>query len=76
MRQVRTERDSGPVNIGALCLQARKRLSQIGQGDLDELTSLSLTGTQRVWGIRDVGVLTVLWWDPDHLVCPSLKKHT
>ncbi len=33
-------------------------------------------GKQRIWGIKDRNILKVLWWDPDHEVCPSLKKYT
>jgi uncharacterized phage-associated protein len=29
-----------------------------------------------VWCIRHLNVMRILWWDPDHLVCPSVMKHT
>ena len=55
---------------------AKKRLATLKQDDVDELFSLRLTGKQRVWGIREVNVLKILWWDPEHSVCPAPKKHT
>ena len=39
-----------------------------------DMHSLRLSGQERVWGILDQGVLSVLWWDPDHAVCPSLRE--
>jgi hypothetical protein len=51
--------------------------SPIAQFDRDEqarLFSLRITGKMRLWGIRDIETLRVLWWDPQHSVCPPLKK--
>jgi hypothetical protein len=59
-----------------LCKQAQLRLAAIRQDDASELFSLRITGRRRVWGIVDEHVLRILWWDPDHQVCPSPKKHT
>lgn len=64
------------VPVDQLIKQARDRLAALKQDDLDELFRLRLSGTARVWGIRDRDVLKLLWWDPDHEVCPSVKKHT
>ncbi|GAA6622552.1 hypothetical protein [Scytonema sp. NUACC26] len=64
------------VNVNDLCSIAQARLSEIGQDDIDELVSLRLSGKERVWGILDLGVLTLLWWDPEHEVCPSILKNT
>jgi hypothetical protein len=64
------------VSVSKLCKEARDRLEEIDQGDLDELVSLRLSGAERVWGIRTGNVFHVLWWDPTHAVCPSPKKHT
>ncbi len=64
------------VPISDLSREARGRLEQIGQGDLDELLSLRLSGTERVWGILDEDIVTILWWDPHHEVCPSFLRNT
>lgn len=67
---------SHPIKLSALCKEARDRLAEIKQDDLDELMSFRLTGTNRVWCVQDRNIMRVLWWDPDHTVCPSKKKHT
>ena len=64
------------IPVGQLVPAARKRLIEIGQGDLGQVVSLHLTGTQRVWGILREGVLHLLWWDPNHGICPSILKNT
>jgi len=64
------------VSVDKLIKEAQDRLTEISLDDLDELTSLHLTGKGRVWGIIDQGVMNLLWWDPDHQVSPSHKKHT
>ncbi len=71
-------RDNGShlVQIGDLCSEAQKRLLELSKDDCDELFSLRVTGKKRIWGIKDGNILWLLWWDPNHEVCPSLKKHT
>ncbi len=64
------------VTRDKLCAEARKRLIELKLDDQDELHSLHLSGVKRVWGILSENVLTLLWWDPNHQVCPSYKKHT
>jgi len=64
------------VSVGDLIKEAQDRLLEIFSEQLDELTCLHLTGKERVWGKIDEGVMELLWWDPEHQVCPSYKKHT
>ncbi len=64
------------VPIKSLCSPAKKRLEDIQQDDTDRLFSLRITGIKRIWGIRDRNILKIIWWDPKHEVCPSVKKHT
>jgi hypothetical protein len=64
------------VAVDKLSEEAQARLVEINLDDLDELTSLRLTGKGRVWGIIDRGVMDLLWWDSEHRICPSRKKHT
>jgi hypothetical protein len=59
-----------------LCRAAQKRLEEIGLDDIDRLHSLGLTGAGRIWGLFSHGVMSLLWWDPDHQICPSPLKHT
>jgi hypothetical protein len=72
---VRGKKFNHTVSIADISAAARKRLSESMQGriDIDELVSLRLSARERVWGIRDQAVLSLLWWDPAHAVCPSLK---
>jgi hypothetical protein len=71
-----SKKQNHSVSINVLSPNAKRRLVEIGQDDIDELISLRLSGKERIWGILDRGTLNLLWWDPEHLVCPSLKKHT
>lgn len=64
------------VPLHRLSKPAQQRLTELRQDDAAELFSLRITGKRRVWGILDEHVLRILWWDPEHQVCPSLKKHT
>jgi len=41
------------------------------QYDVDEMLSLRLSGTERVWGILADGICTLVWWDPEHRLCPA-----
>ncbi len=43
---------------------------------VEQLFSLRITGKKRVWGYREGKVFYLLWWDPEHQVCPSIKRHT
>jgi len=64
------------VEVGALTKNARDRLIVLKLDDLDELFRFRLGGTERVWGIRTEDVFRILWWDPNHEICPSPKRHT
>jgi hypothetical protein len=67
---------SHPVPVKNLCALARKRLEELQLDDVDRLFSLRLTGKQRIWGFKERNLLKILWWDPNHEVCPSTKNHT
>jgi hypothetical protein len=64
------------IDVSGLSKSARDRLLAIQQDDVDQLYSLRVTGRRRIFGIRDGGTFRVLWWDPEHEVCPAQKKHT
>ncbi len=67
---------SHQVSVGLISSSARTRLTEIGQDDIDDLYSLRIDGKARIWGIRDRHIFRLLWWDPNHSVCPSTKRHT
>jgi hypothetical protein len=64
------------VEVSVLSPDAQRRLTEIDKDEQARLFSLRITGTIRIWGIRDIAILRVLWWDPNHEVCPSFKRHT
>lgn len=65
--------NSHSIPVDSLCKDAQERLLALNLDDVDELFSLRLTGTIRVWGIRDGRVLKVLWYDPEHTVYPTRR---
>jgi hypothetical protein len=52
---------------------AQKAATEMGIDDYEEIWSIRLTGTQRLWGIKDEQYFITIWWDPDHQVCPTQK---
>lgn len=67
---------SHPVQVYKCEKVAKDRLADIKQDDTDELMSFRVSGKKRVWCIQDRNIMRVLWWDPEHAVCPSEKKNT
>jgi len=64
------------INISDITRNAQKRLEEIKQDDIDQVFSLRLNGTNRIIGIREAHILKILWWDPNHDVCPSHLRNT
>lgn len=54
--------------------EAQTRLEELKLDDEEELFRFRLDGTARVWGIREGRVFKILWWDPEHEICPSNKR--
>lgn len=52
---------------------AQSRLKKI-KLDPERLVSLRLTGTKRIWLIREGSILSLLWWDPQHQVWPQATR--
>lgn len=48
------------------CKSARDRLAELKLDDYDQLFSLRLSNTLRLYGIREGRVLRILWHDPHH----------
>ena len=66
---------SHPVACDRLIVSARQRLAEIDI-EVEELYSLRIDGRSRFWGVRENNLFRVLWFDQNHEVCPSPKKHT
>ncbi len=64
------------IQVSKIIRDAQKRLEELGHDDQEELVSFRLTGRQRLWAIQMEGKAYLLWWDPNHEVCPSHKKGT
>ncbi len=67
---------SHPIEVHKCEKAARDRLSDIKQDDTDHLMSFRITGKKRVWCIQDRNIMRILWWDPEHQVCPAHLKNT
>lgn len=61
------------VSVANIIPEAKKRLRTLEADDLDELYSWRISGKKRVWGIKENNIFWLLWWDPEHKICPSLK---
>lgn len=61
------------VSQSRMAKEAKERLRRIELDDLEELWSFRVTGRQRFWCMKRENVYSLLWWDPDHRVCPSLR---
>ena len=70
-----TRTGSHPIEVYKCEKSARDRLTDIQQDDVDELMSFRISGKKRVWCIQDRNIMRILWWDPDHLICPAHLKN-
>lgn len=64
------------ISIDKIISEAKRRLKQIEKDDTDELFSMVFDGSHRIWGIKHSAEFWILWWDPNHEIYPSPKKHT
>lgn len=63
------------IDCKELSKEAQNRLSEI-KLYYDSLFSLRLTGTLRLFGYIENGIFYIIWYDPNHEVSPTSKKHT
>lgn len=61
------------ISVEKLAPEAKNRLKELKMDDVDELFSLRLEGKLRIFGIRDLNVLNIVWIDPEHEICPTQK---
>ena len=74
--QIKSTKKSHFVAIHKLIKPAQDRLADLSLDDLESLFSLRLSGTERIWGILESNILKILWWDPEHEICPSHLRNT
>ena len=63
------------INVSDLEKEAQKRIDQLHL-HIDQVLSLRLDARTRLFGVMDNGTMDILWYDPDHEICKSSKKHT
>jgi len=61
------------IDVNHLVREAQKRLEALKIYE-DQLFSLRLDGTTRLFGILQDGVFNIIWYDSNHEICPSQKK--
>ncbi|MBX9298236.1 hypothetical protein K5M33_14105 [Chromobacterium vaccinii] len=64
------------IETKRLSKEAQDRLADLKQDDVDGVFSFHFSGKRRIIGIRSGDIVKLLWWDPEHKVCVSHKKHT
>lgn len=69
---VRAKKQNHSIEVADLCTEAQRRLEE-RRILLDKVVSLRLSAKERVFGYLENGVLVLLFWDPLHQVCPSLR---
>lgn len=52
------------------------RLIELEYDDTDQISRLRVSGQGRLYGFRERERFYALWWDPQHEIYPSPKKHT
>lgn len=72
----KAKKQNHAIPVNDICGEAQMRLKSIGHGDLDQVHRLRLSGKERVWGILRCNTLSLLWWDPNHLVYPYELPNT
>lgn len=58
------------IPVERLGKEARDPLIEIGIDEYDEVLSLRVTKAERVWGLKALNGIYLLWWDPMHSVYP------
>ncbi|WP_444962762.1 hypothetical protein [Nocardiopsis sp. M1B1] len=56
--------------------QAKERLEHLRLADQTRISRLRMNGPGRLYGFVDENVFHVVFWDPEHAIWPSAKKHT
>lgn len=64
------------IEFSRMCKEAQERAIKLHLDQFDSLYSLRLSGTLRLFGLLDDGEYSIIWYDCDHEICPSTKRHT
>ena len=64
------------IPVNKICKEAQGRLKKRKQDDIDALWCFRVNAKKRLWGTDEGNILRIMWWDPEHRICPSLKSNT
>lgn len=65
------------ISPNKMIKKAQNRLFELKLDQhFDSIFSLRLNSTERLFGILEDGIFNILWYDNNHQICPSPKKHT
>jgi hypothetical protein len=67
---VRDAKHNHFIAVEKICPEAQDRLRVLHLDDTDALLTIRIGHLERIWGILELNVLKVLWWDPQHLIYP------
>ena len=73
---VEDKKRNHPIPVADFDCPRAKRWMRANLPREDELWTLYLSTTERVWGIRRDGAFHIIFWDPNHKIKISHKKHT
>ena len=62
-------------HVSTLSVDAQKRIQALPSAE-ERVFRFRLSGETRLWGFRSGDLFRVLWYDPDHAVCPVEKRNT
>lgn len=60
------------ISMNDICSKAQKRAHELYL-DIDEIFSLRLGSRKRLFGSIQDGVFSIIWYDPNHEICPIKK---
>ena len=64
------------IELSDLSKEAQKRATDINVDEFDALCSIAVGGRERVWGHISDGVFCIIWFDMQHEIYPTEKRHT
>ncbi|MCK5521570.1 MAG: hypothetical protein KAI83_00420 [Thiomargarita sp.] len=65
------------LSPSSLSKEAKQRLEELELDDeIENLFSFHLGGKPRIIAIKHANIAKLFWFDPEHQVAPSKKKHT
>jgi hypothetical protein len=68
-QEITNRKSCHPMPIKNICSKAQSRINEL-HGDIDTLHQVDVSELGRVWGFRDRLTFYLIWYDPDHTVCP------